>query len=94
METAYCDCRKETIEEIAENHSKGFPKAIGDLKKVVESFKRNSFISGFKKAEEMLYNDEDVIDLLKALQIHYCIYNERVDVDKWFKQFKKEQNGK
>jgi len=47
----------------------------------------------FENAKEMEklqqgYSEEEVIDLLKALQIHYGIYNERVDIDKWFEQFK------
>lgn len=36
------------------------------------------------------YSEEEVIDLLKALQIYFGINKERVDIDKWFLQFKKE----
>jgi len=47
----------------------------------------------FENAKEMEklqqgYSEEEVIDLLKALQIGYYIHNERVDIDKWFEQFK------
>ena len=81
--------KQETLEEVADKHAKDFPKGIRDLKKVVETFKRSSFITGFKKAEEIMYTEEEVIDLLKALQIGYYIHNERVDIEKWFEQFKK-----
>ena len=47
----------------------------------------------YKQAKEMEnqqqgYSEEEVIDLLKALQIGYYIHNERVDIEQWFEQFK------
>ena len=79
----------ETLEQSAEKHAKDFPKGIGDLKKVVETFKRSSFIAGFKKAEEIMYTEEEVLDMLKALQISKSIHNERIDIEKWFEHFRK-----
>ena len=50
---------------------------------------KRAFIKGAKLEQEISYNEEEVIDLLKALQIHYLTYNERINIDKWFEQFKK-----
>ena len=47
------------------------------------------FNDGAKWQQERSYSEEEVLYLLKALQIGYYIHNERVDIDKWFEQFKK-----
>jgi hypothetical protein len=80
---------KITLEKHAEKHAKGFPKCINDSKKVVEAYKRTSFISGFKKAEEVMYTEEEVLDLLCARNIELNIYEGRENIEQWFEQFKK-----
>jgi hypothetical protein len=74
-----------TLEEVAEKEASLFyEKGSLDWNKY-----RQVFIEGAKWQQERSYSEEEVIDLLKALQIHYLTYNERVNIDKWFEQFKK-----
>jgi hypothetical protein len=97
--------KKETLEEVAERYAnesfipiknlEGVPLRIPAGQSVPCGFTNHKkastkhFINGAKWQQERSYNEEEVIDLLKALQIGYYIHNERVDIDKWFKQFKK-----
>ena len=77
--------KQETLEEVAENFW------LNDDSMTDND--RISYVNGFKQGakwqQERSYSEEEVIDLLKALQIGYYIHNERVDIDKWFEQFKK-----
>lgn len=81
--------KQETLEEAAEKYAKGFPKSLNHLKKVVEPFKRVSFIAGFKKAEEIMYTEEEVLDLLCARNIEFNLYEGRDKVEEWFNELKK-----
>lgn len=50
---------------------------------------RKGGLFGAKWQAERLYSDEEVLDLLKALQIEKSINTDRIDIDKWFEQFRK-----
>ena len=80
--------KQETLKEAAlklyQYQSENPPYTIITPKAKVEGF-----IEGAKWQQERSYSEEEVIDLLKALQIHYLTYNERVNIDKWFEKFKK-----
>lgn len=81
--------KQETLEELAEKHAKEFPKAINDLEKVVEAFKRSSFITGFEKAKEIMYSEEEVLDLIKARQMSLMIGISGIETQLWFDPFRK-----
>ena len=34
------------------------------------------------------YSEEEVVHLLKALQLYKLVHTERIDIEEWFEQFK------
>jgi hypothetical protein len=47
------------------------------------------FIDGFKLAQERSYSEEEVLEMLKELEIECVINPRRTEIKEWFKQFKK-----
>lgn len=83
--------KKETLEEAAERllSKEGVKLHHSGLETYLKGNVINAMVEMAKWQQEKSYSEEEVIDLLKALQIGYYIHNERVDIDKWFEQFKK-----
>ena len=62
---------------------------------LVEQLKKHNFISNWliDEAKEMEnqqlgYSDEEVVHLLKALQLYKLVHTERIDIEEWFEKFK------
>ena len=47
-----------------------------------------AFVQGAKWQQEQLYSEEEVINLLKALQLYKLVHTERIDIEKWLEKFK------
>jgi hypothetical protein len=48
-----------------------------------------SFINGYKLAQERSYSEEEVLDILKELEIECVINPRRTEIREWFNKFKK-----
>jgi hypothetical protein len=73
--------KKETLEE-------AFNKIVDSSDYVL--FDYASFEEGAKWQQKIMYTEEEVIDVLKCLQIGYFLNsNKRIDIEEWFEQFKK-----
>lgn len=69
--------KEETLEEAAKRYSLNTINAFGDYQ---------SFIAGYKLAQERSYSEEEVLELLKKI---YRDNEFNGTIDEWFKQFKK-----
>jgi hypothetical protein len=72
---------QETIEQAAENYGKDIGNKDGTA--------QFDFIRGAKWQSERMYSDEEVIDLLQEMNDWPTIFDGRIDIKEWFKQFKK-----
>jgi hypothetical protein len=77
---------KETLEEAAKL---AFTYEYGGEETFITDRKRDAFIEGAEWQQNRSYSEEEVINLLKALQIEKSINADRINIDRWFKQFKK-----
>lgn len=95
FEDVFNDEKKEGLKEFIDNHKQETLEEcfLANIKNVLQFGNDAQAIrfmeKYFEAKQERSYIEEEVIDLLKALQIHYLTYNERVNIDKWFEQFKK-----
>jgi hypothetical protein len=49
----------------------------------------NEILPSLFSQQERSYSEEEVIDLLKALQIEKLINADRINIENWFEQYKK-----
>jgi len=74
---------KETLEEAAE-------KLYSDkLYPMYGGLRRDAFINGAKWQQERSYSEEEVLAMLKELEIECVINPKRIEIKEWFEQFKK-----
>ena len=87
------ESKQETLEEAAEKYARKqcddmyYNKGLTELSWGWEtSF---DFINGAKWQAKRMYSEEEVIDLLQEMNDWPTIFDSRIDIKEWFKQFKK-----
>lgn len=73
-----------TAESIVQNTANSLGKSIPETFEIMENFSKE-----LDKLKEKMYSEEEVIHLLKALQLYKLVHTERINIEKWLEKFKK-----
>ena len=82
MERLEEEPKQETLVEAALNYSTDM---LGTIYEELEK----AFAKGAKWQQERSYNEEEVLYILKELEIECVINPRRIEIEEWFEQFKK-----
>jgi hypothetical protein len=88
---------KNTLEDIAEDfyseQSKAFENDGGDSMFDTSRYLVAGFIDGAKWQAERMYSEEEVLGILYKHTEDFLSWD-KITLEEWFKQFKKQENGK
>ena len=80
--------KQETLEEVEIRLEKADKYSQGFKNKTEENIAFISFLEGAKWQQERSYSEEEVVHLLKALQLYKLVHTERIDIEEWFEKYK------